>query len=375
MAEKDIAQADYTNLDGTVTNYSVKSETTDGAQPSGETYYDNTNWPQYLGYYKNIPELQAAIDAKATWTTCKGYTSNPITMLALSRIRGIGKDNFLNILQNMVISYHIGGDAFAEIIRDSEGNLINLKPLDPGSIRIVANKKGMITRYEQRSKVDKGVVKWNPDNILHLARNRVADEIHGVSIIKAVEKIILARNEAMEDYRKLLHRNVNPIRLWYIDTDDASEVADFKVKADKASTQFENLVVPMNSVKHEIASVPPNSTMNPLPYINQLNQYFFQATGVPQIIVGGAQEITEASAKISYLAFENVIKKEQLFIEEQILGQLNLEINLLFPASLQNELVSDTSKEESMAAATPEDVNVQPEQPQQGATIQNGNLR
>jgi len=31
-----------------------------------------------------------------------------------------------------------------------------------------------------------------------------------------------------------------------------------------------------------------------------------------------------------------------MYIEEQVLGQLNIEIALTFPASLQNEAISDT---------------------------------
>jgi hypothetical protein len=360
MPDTDLGNLDIGDFKNTITDYSVDAVSTDGASDQDETTYDNVNWTQYLGYYKSIPELAAAIDAKATWTIGKGFKSNPITELALSVIKGWGKDSFNTILENMVRTYHIGGDAFAEIIRNKEGKLINLKPLDPETIRIVANKKGVIKRYEQISKV-KGVKnQWfGVDEMLHLARNRVADEIHGVSIIPAVEQIILMRNEAMTDYRKLLHRNIVPVKIFHLDTDDATKIAAFKAKADLAHTQGENIYVPKGAVEIENSSVAPNATLNPLPWINQLNQYFFQATGVPQIIVGGAQEITEASAKIAYLAFEQTIEEEQLFIEEQILAQLNLEINLEFPASLQNELLSDSSKSETLQASTPEDTNVQ----------------
>src|SRR3990167_3472411 len=102
-----------------------------------ETNRDNSNWSQYLGYYKTIPELRAAIDAKATWTVGKGFTADPETTLILDLIKGFGKDTFNTILENMIRTYLIGGDAFCEIIRDDEANLINLKPLDPGSIRII----------------------------------------------------------------------------------------------------------------------------------------------------------------------------------------------------------------------------------------------
>lgn len=363
MPETNISAADYGDKKNTITDWSVTAVSTDGVDDQKETYWDNTYWTTYLGYYKTVPELAAAIDAKATWTIGKGFDSNEITQLALSMIKGWGKDSFNTILENLVRTYHIGGDAFAEIIRNKEGQLLNLKPLDPENIRIVANRKGIIIRYEQRNKSKgKAFQRWNPEEIFHLARNRVADEIHGVSIIPAVEEIIKMRQEAMADYKKLLHRNVFPVRIWYLDTDETSEIASFKAKADKAYTQGENIYIPKGTVETEIAATPANATLNPLPWIQQLNQYFYQATGVPQIIVGGGLEITEASAKIAYLAFEQVIEEEQLFVEEQVLAQLNLEIDLSFPASLQNEVLSDNRKEETMQASTPEDTSVDPEQ-------------
>lgn len=360
MPDTNISSAEIGNKLNTQSDYSITPVNTDGPQDQKETTYLNTNWSTYLGYYKKIPELTAAIDAKATWTIGKGFKSNEITEMALSTIKGWGKDSFNSILENAVRTYHIGGDAFIEIIRDDDGNLVNLKPLDPGSIQIVANSRGVILRYEQITKNNQNAQpkKFSPDKILHFARNRVADEIHGVSLIPAVEDIILMRNEAMADYKKLLHRNVFPVRVFYLDTDDPAKIAAFKAKADLAGSQGENIYIPKGAVETELAAVPSNATLNPLPWIQQLNQYFFQATGVPQIIVGGSSEFTEASAKIAYLAFEQVIEEEQLYIEEQILSQLNLEINLEFPATLQNEVLTGQGKSETMQASTPEDTSV-----------------
>jgi len=358
MPDTKISSADYGDKKNTQTDYSVTAVSTDGVFNQPETTYLNTKWTTYLGYYKKIPELAAAIDAKATWTIGKGFKSNELTELALSRITGWGKDTFNTILENAVRTYHIGGDSFSEIILDGKGMLINLKPLNPEVIKIVANRQGRIIRFEQVDREGRTTKKFMPNEIFYLARNRVADEIHGVSIIPAVEDIILMRNEAMADYRKLLHRNVFPVRIWHLDTDEPAEIAAFKVKADKASTQGENIFIPKGVVETELAAVPTNATLNPLPWIQQLNQYFFQATGVPQLIVGGSQEFTEASAKIAYLAFEQIIEEEQLYIEEQVLAQLNLEIDLEFPATLQNELISDTGKSETMQAATPEDTTI-----------------
>jgi len=359
MPETDIRSSSYGDKKNTITDFSVTAVSTDGPQDQKETIYDNNNWTQQFGYYKKIPELKTAIDALARWTIGKGFSSNEITEMTLSTIKGWGKDTFNTILENQTRVSKIGGDSFAEIIRDNDGNLINLKPLDPSIMRIIANKQGLIIRYEQRSRL-KGTKnkRWKPQEIFHLSRNRTADEIHGESMVDAVEEIILMRNEAMEDYKKLLHRNVFPIVKWQLDTDDTDEIAAFKLKADKASTQGENLYIPKGAADADVLAVAPNATLNPIPWIDRLNSYFYQAAGVPMIIVGGGEEITEASAKIAYLAWEQTVEEEQLYIEEQVLSQLNLEIELEFPATLQNELLSDTGKSETMQASTPEDTAV-----------------
>jgi hypothetical protein len=358
MGALNIKNSAYGDMSNTVVDFSVDAISTDGAGDQEETEWNNAQWSQQLGYYKTIPELKMAIDAKATWSVGKGFKAEELTQLCLSRIKGFGKDSFNSILANMIRTYQIGGDAFAEIIRDDDGVLVNIKPLDPATIKIIANRKGIIKRYEQIGKVKGNDKKFKPEDILHLSRNRLADEIHGVSLVDSVENIILMRNEAMADYKRLLHRNVFPVHIFHLDTDDPTQIAVFKAKADSAVGNGENLFIPQGAVEHEIAAVPSNSTLNPLPWIQQLNQYFFQECGVPQIIVGGSQEMTEATAKIAYLAFEQTIEEEQLYIEEQVLSQLNLEINLEFPATLQNEMISDMGKEESMQAATPEDTSL-----------------
>lgn len=343
MPDTDIGSSVASDLTNTMNDYSVSQETTDGASESKETEWINTDFDKYFGYYKQIPELMAAIDAKATWTIGKGYIADTQEEIILSLINGWGKDTFNTILENMVRTYHIAGDAFAEIITNENGILINLKPLDPSTIKIVADRQGRIIRYEQVAKTKKPNKRYEPDDIFHLARNRVADEIHGVSIIPAIENIILMRNEAMHDWKRVLHRNIDPLWIFHLDTDDTSKIAAFKTKMDDARGSGENMYIPKGAVVPELVNTSTNASLNPLAWIQQLNQYFFQATGVPDIIVGGGQSasLTEASAKIAYLAFQQTIEEEQLFIEEQVESQLKLEIKLEFPASLEQEALSD----------------------------------
>ena len=106
------------------TDYSVDTQNLDSAT-SKETTWMNTKASQYLGYYKEIPELKIAIDTKATWTIGQGFDAEELTTLTLIEITGFGKDTFNSILENMIRNMHIYGDAYAEIIRDGE-KFVNL---------------------------------------------------------------------------------------------------------------------------------------------------------------------------------------------------------------------------------------------------------
>ena len=356
MPETDIGSAVASDLATQVKDFSVPTATTDGPTESKETEWMNEKYSQYLGYYKDIPELAAVIDAKATWTVGKGFKADEATTMQLDTIKGFGKDTFNTILENMARTKEIGGDSYAEIIRDDKENLINIKPLDPAVMIHITGPKGDIIRFEQISKVKgKKSEKFKPEEIFYLPRNRVADETHGNTMTERLATIILMRNEAMEDWKRVMHRNVDPMIAYKLDTDDTAKIAAFKKSVDAAKGKGENMYIPQGSVEFEIISLAPNANLNPLAWIESLNNYFYQSAGVPQIILGGTGAITEAAVKIAYLAFQQTIEEEQLFIEEQVLSQLNLVIELEFPASLENELLSDKEKDTESGAAKPSD--------------------
>lgn len=361
MPELNIASTTSGDLTNTLKDVTVDTRNTDAAQGTKETTWTNSKWSQYFGYYKTIPELKQAIDMRAIWTVGKGFTSDTRTKVLLGEVYGWGMDTFNTILKNMIVTRRIGGDSYAEIIRDPSTNqLVNLKPLDPGTIQIVVNSKGIIKRYEQLSKTgEKNVVhKFRPDQIFHLTNKRVADEIHGTSDIEALEPIINALNESFTDMKQLQHRHVKPIMAFKLDTDDQAKINTFIGKMDEVINKGENIYIPKDTVDFELITVPSNSTLNPLPWQARLTDRFFQVVGIPQIILGSSGEFNEATAKIAYLAFQQSVEDEQQDIEDQVWNQLFLKIELSFPASLQNELLSDEAKD---GASTPQAPMTAPE--------------
>jgi len=366
MAELDIAQIEKSGVADSIEDYSVPPATTDGIT-GRETTYVNSKWSQQLGYYKDKenPTLRVAIDIKSAWTLGKGFKADPKTTMILDNIRGFGKDTFNTILENLDRVKRIGGDSFAHIITNKKRNtLINLKPLPPEVMRIVADKYGLIIRYEMISKVGdkiKVIKKFDPEEIFHLSRNRIADEIHGTSLAEGLEWLIIARSEAMSDWKRVMHRNVEPMFIFHLNTDKPTKIASVKAKYNAARKEGENLFVPKKSVEVETIQIAPNANLNPLAWIQMLESKFYSAAGVPEFIVGTGQQITDAAVKTKYLAWEQTTAKNQLYLEEQVLTQLNLVIKLTPIASLQSGMLSGQAPEEdTLQSAPPEVENQQP---------------
>ena len=350
MVARDIASSSVGDMTNIVKDFSGSSETTDSGR--NEPWF-NTKFNTYLWYYKNIPELKSTIDTKSKWVIGKGLTADKKTIKILEKIKGFGKDTINTLIQNGVKVYYVGGDSFWEIItkenkpiKPDGSNLINLKPMDPFVTGIVTDEFGMLQGYEQRTKgEDRHNIKFRTDQIFHLPKNRFADEIHGTGIITAIENIILMRNEAMSDLKTVFHRYVKPLWIWQLDTDDTTKIAAFQAKADKTVNLGENIYIPMGAASAERMSVPQFSTLDPLPWIRDLTDYFYQATNTPDVVVGSAKQTVEASAKILFLGFEQSVRDDQQFIMENFKSQLGLDIKLEFPTPIEADLIRDEKKD------------------------------
>jgi hypothetical protein len=99
-----------------------------------ENEYTIQKASQYWGYFNEVGDLKSALIMKAVWNVGKGWTTKSTRQrFLLERVDGWGKQTFDDILFNMDINRFIFGDSFAEIIRDDNGELLNLKVLYPRS--------------------------------------------------------------------------------------------------------------------------------------------------------------------------------------------------------------------------------------------------
>ena len=100
----------------TISNYDISPATMEIYKNNEETIYDQTRFSEWIGFYKNISELNAVINKKALWTIGKGFSAKEKIKKLLEKIKGNGKDTFDTIMNNNIITYTAGGDSFGEII-------------------------------------------------------------------------------------------------------------------------------------------------------------------------------------------------------------------------------------------------------------------
>ena len=330
----------------------VPEVTIDTLQPDIATGQDeytwqNNEWSKYWGYFNTIPELKQAVLMKALWVCGKGYTTtNSYDEVILQHISGTGKDNFRTVLFNLLVQTYLAGDGYAEIIRDEKGLLLNLKPLDPGNMRIVVDKKGMIKRYEQTSgNPGGGIVKFKPEEILHFSNNRIGGQVHGISDVVAMEKTILAEYESFEDTKAVMHRFAKPLIMFRLGTDNPTEIASFANKMDAAlAANHNNIYIPndKNTVEYEIVNINVSDLI--LAWRDSITRKFYRALGLPLILFGSSTG-TESASKIEYLAHEEVFSHNQLFVEDNIWNQLFIKIKLNSPVTLLDNLQTDENKD------------------------------
>ena len=353
MAELDIAK---TTTPTTVTDYTVDPQSTDGVSDQKENYWDNENFETYFGIYNKIAKIKMAINAYATWVLGLGWTAKlPETEVQLKRIRGWGEDTFDSILWNMIVMKKVNGDSYAEIIKNEKGtSLINIKPLNPEKTRIVIGGDGIIKRYEQRNRVTgERVGKIIPTNkMLHLCNDRVADNIHGTSVIEALKWNIEAQEEARRTHRKMIKRN-GVVRVIEIDTEDTAKRAAFKKEWKEAIDKGDVLILPKGvaEAKDWHGQLDTNGV---IAWLGYLDDEMWQMIGIPKIIVGGSGQI-EGDSKISYLTFEQIYLREVNELRNDLWNQLAIRIEFNKPASLKQELASSEAANTSQTGFQPND--------------------
>lgn len=330
---------------------SLKIQTTESEDVDRENNWNNPNWQTYNSYYKNHLSCKSVINKVAMWAIGKGIEADEKTKKILDRIVGWGKDTASEVFDNQIRVKHINGDSYSEIIttddkeiRKDGSNLLNLKPLNPGSMIHTTNSQGMLTGYKQILKNgNKKPLKLK--QVFHLCLNRCADEIHGTGDIKSLMTFLDKIKQLDEDMSVMFHRFVVPMIIWKLNTDDDNAISQFKIQQKKVRNTGDDLIIPEKAVDWSLLEAG-KTGIAPMEWRNKWTEEVIKGGGVPALIMAIESGTTEASSKMIFMAWQMTVDKEQRDFEAQIKLQLGLIIKLPDPPKVDiQSLESDEKKD------------------------------
>src|SRR3990167_1218743 len=352
MAEQNLSASTTTNFSGTVPDFIVAAKALDNATPNQEeTYWYFEKATTYYGYYLAIAEIFSAANALATWAFSAGWTArDPDIQVQLEHVKGAGKDSFSKIIWNHEVVKLIVGDAFIEVKKDEDKNVIlNMIPISPERVRIVFNKQGMIKRYDVWNGSE-----WKPvkkENMLHSINKRIGDQMHGTSQIEPSLKIIDARNEALDDERTIKHRD-KALGIVYYETDKAGKISYANSQIEKAVKKGEMVGLPKDTAK--IEPWPSKSSEDRQAWIQYLENFFYQIFGVPRSIAS-SDGTSEVGGKMGNVIFEPIYTKEQMDLEDDLWNQQQVAITFNRPPSLGGLVQEEEAKNTGQTNIQPND--------------------
>lgn len=338
----------------TVQDFAVDSAGITEATTGKEGRWNNDYWDENIKYYKTIPQFKQAIDGLAMWTVGKGWSADLAeTEMRLRSFIGWGEDSFQSICDNHIRMKKINGDAYTQIIRDDEKRCINLKPLTPNRVTTVTDENGLISHYEYKQ-VNGEIKKIDRENMLHSCNDRIAGEIHGLPVAESCKWVIDAMNEAMRDWRRLSHRST--IRVMFVPIDDTARLNQIKTQYAQGIDSGDIMLIPVKRSDVDFEDLTAVPITNFLEWIRYLEQYLYKCVGVPEVIMGGSQNYTEASSKMGVLTFEQPYMTEQMELETDIWNQLGYRVRFNRPVSLSSSMQSDEAANTGQTAIQPSDL-------------------
>lgn len=323
MAEYNLSNVQTAGLETGVKDVTIDSEHPESEGPGkGITYFYYSDADDNLGYYLEMPEINSSLRVLANRVVGLGYTAElSRDRVVLENMKGIGGESFKQIMENFLISKKIFGMAIAEIIKNNEDEVINIKNLYAGDIAVGVDEKGMIDHFLQINKQDPSKNrKLQLNQVMFSMNGRIANGVKGISIIRPLKKIIDAKNEALSDERKIRHRE--GMAVLEVDTEDSTEIATAIGEYQKAVNK-KDVFVTMKGVSE--FKDPPSSPRDRIQYMQYLDSYFYQVVGTPKILVT-SEGFTEAGGKAGLIAFEPTEITDKKELEDTLWNQAAIKI-------------------------------------------------
>lgn len=342
MADRRFGNAETTALDGSIDVQTTSAEDVDS--PGNLSFYQSGTWMTHNSYYKNHSAVKTVINKLRMWTIGKGHnTTKASTKKITDKVIGRGNECFDEVISNVAGVRHIDGDSYAEIVGGKGTKLVNLKPLNPGSMKVYYKKNGMISHYTQQHS-DGTEQRFETEEIFHLTLNRIADESHGIGDIEALTTYLNKIKQLDEDMAVMFHRYIVPMIIWKMNTTKTTDISQFKADHKIAKDSGQDIIISDKAVDWDLVEAGKNG-VDPLTWRQTWVEEVTKGGGVPALIMSIAAGTTEASSKMVYLAWQQVIEAEQNYLEKQIKLQLGLDVTFEFPARIEENLGEDEGKD------------------------------
>ncbi len=255
----------------------------------GKTFWDSPDWPIYAGFLDSVPQYWQAVHSLGIWAFGKGYIC-PLTehQITLENIRGWGNESFDEILISLLMEKKTNGDAFAHIVRNDNGTLVNLRKLTPNNVRIEIGEDGLITEYKHRQA--DGTYKSIPKaEMFHISNVRIGSQIHGTSVLKSCKWYIEWKQELGNDLRRLMHRS--SLTIIYVDMDNTTKLSTIRTQWDTALKNGTAILLPgKKGIDFEVEKIDVPNTASWLELIRYLDDYIYEILGISKIITGVFRE-------------------------------------------------------------------------------------
>jgi len=342
MAGREFTNADTTDPDATIKVQTTPAEDVD--RPDATQFYQSLTWDTHHAYYKKHSSVRAVMNKLRAWTIGKGHnTAKPGTQKVTDRIEGRGNESFDEVIGNQIVVRHEDGDSYAEIVGGKGSKLRNLIPMNPGSVKTWYHDDGRISHYTQEIS-GREEIRFEKEEIFHLTLNRVADETHGNGDIEVLMTFLDKIKQLDEDMSVYFHSYVVPMIIWNLKSSKPEDIAAFKADHKEARNAGKDIIIPEKAVDWDLIEAGKNG-VDPLKWRQTWVEEVTKGGGVPALIMSIEAGTTEASSKMVYLAWQQVIEDEQNYLEKQIKMQLGIDVTFEFPARIEENLGEDEGKD------------------------------
>ena len=312
---------------GYVTDYSYKygSDTATGLKPP-DVHYDIL-----LDMFRNDPVLSTAISITVDATTNNSFKFIGDNKRLVDETTKLffNKFDFDRILDNIIYSLLIYGDAFLEV-REENGQVTELHPLETREMDIIYSKHGEIESYIQvpPGMPNKKIV-FIPENVIHFRRTWIGSRIYSYSPLEPVARSY-STNVYAHNYLRQIFENLPPKLIYILNESNDENRQELRANLRRVKTNpREDLIIKsQNKDGFDFKEFQVKFDEGLSKVIDGLTKEVLMVTRVPPIWIGLIQGDNRSTGEALIYPFELNVRRIQRNVSSDInkflLPRLNL---------------------------------------------------